>query len=506
MGSRAACVIAWVALSICASALSYANELTRTELIGVPINKSRILRVPVPIKRASVGNPEIADILVIGDRELYVLGKNVGTTNVTLWDRRERLIKVVDIEVSHDLATLKRKLHQMLPGQPLKVFSSQGDIILSGEVGSTPKMNSAVAVATSFLPKDSEGKPRGVVHNMAQVGGSQQVMLEVKVAEVSRTLSRRLGFDWHLFAPGSRLSIGGVSGGGTFPQALLDVPNFNPVTGAFTGTNLRRVAEASGGSFVGPFTQEFNPAALSINDTGLFASFLPGSVIFNLVIDAAKDNDLAKILAEPTLTAISGQEAKFIAGGEFPIPVAQTLGAVSIVYKEFGIGLKFLPVVLDSELISLQVNVDVSELSSVASAVVNVPTSNQSFIIPSLTRRAATTSVELRSGDTIGIAGLINSRLRESVDKFPGLGEVPVVGALFRSQAFLREETELVIFVTPRLARSINSSQARLPTDAFVEPSDVEFYLMGKLEGERPIDDLERSGRGGTEGRFGHVQ
>jgi pilus assembly protein CpaC len=367
-------------------------------------------------------------------------------------------------------------------------------------------MNAAVAVATSFLPKDSDGKVIGFVHNMAQVGGSQQVMLEVKVAEVSRTLSRRLGFDWHLFAPGSPWSIGGVSGGATFPQAVLDVPVFNPVTGAFTGTVARRVPLGSGGSFVGPFVQEFNPAVLSITDVGLFTSFLTGSLIFNLIIDAAKDNDLAKILAEPVLTAISGHEAKFIAGGEFPIPVAQDFGTVGIVYKEFGIGLKFLPVVLDSELISLQVNIDVSELSSVASAVIDIPTTNQSFIIPSLTKRAATTSVELRSGDTIGIAGLINSRLRESVNRFPILGEVPVIGALFRSQEFLREETELVIFVTPRLARSINSSQARLPTDAFVEPSDVEFYLMGKLEGERPIDDLERSGHGGTEGRFGHVQ
>jgi pilus assembly protein CpaC len=224
------------------------------------------------------------------------------------------------------------------------------------------------------------------------------------------------------------------------------------------------------------------------------------------VLNAAKNNGLAKVLAEPTLTAVSGQEARFIAGGEFPIPVAQELGQVTIEYKEFGVGVKFLPVVLDSGLISLQVNVDVSELSNVNAAILDVPTTNQSFIIPSLTKRAATTSVEVQSGQTIGIAGLISEGLRESVNRFPGLGEVPVFGTLFRSQEFLREETELVIFVTPRLAQPMDPESIRLPTEAFVEPTDLEFYLLGKLEGSQPTDNQPDTPQGGgTERGFGHA-
>ena len=483
-----------------------ASEPAAVETVSVVLNKSRVLRTPVPIQRASVGNPAIADLLVVGDNEVYLLGKSLGSTNVTLWDRRGGLIKALDIEVSHDLATLKRKLHELLPGQPIKVFSAQGDLVVSGEVSSTQKLAGAIAIATSFLQRNDEGETVGAVHNMTQVGGSQQVMLEIKVAEVSRTLTRRLGIDWQSFASGTPWSIGGVSGGANFPEALLDVPLIDPVSGTLSGFVQRRVPVTEGGAYLGPFFQEFTPSALSIADKGLFASFLTGSLIFNAVVDAAKDNNLAKVLAEPTLTTVSGQEAKFIAGGEFPIPVSQDVGQVTIQFKEFGVGVRFLPVVLDSQVISLQVNVDVSELSNVASVVIDVPTTNQSFAVPSLTKRAASTSVEIRSGDTIGIAGLISDRVRESVERFPGLAEIPLLGTLFRSQDFLSEATELVIFVTPRLARSINASDIRLPTDAFVEPSDVEFYLMGKLEGARPIDDAGRTGKGGTEGRFGHVQ
>ena len=504
---RCRAYLAIVALSLSAVTVTANAQLKKeVDTLPVTINKSTILKFPTAVARATVGNPAIADLLVVGRNEVYILGKSLGLTNLTVWDRRGQLLKAADIEVTHDLENLKRKLHDLMPGQPLKVYSSQSDLIISGEVSSTPKMNAAVAVAASFLSKDKDGKPIGTVHNMAQVGGSQQVMLEVKVAEVSRSLTRRLGFDWQLFAPGSPWSLGSVSGGATFPDALLDVPRIDPITGTFQGFVQRRVALFDSGTHIGPFIQEFQPTATTINDRGIFASFLSETLVFNLIVDAAKDNGLAKILAEPTLTAVSGQEAKFIAGGEFPIPVAQDLGAITVVYKEFGVGVRFLPVVLDSQLISLQVNVDVSELSNAAAAIIDVTTTNQTFAIPSLTKRAATTSVEVRSGNTIGIAGLINDRVRESVDRFPGLGEVPVLGPLFRSQEFLREESELVIFVTPRLARSISQSEVRLPTDAFVEPSDVEFYLMGKLEGKRPPGDIERRGKGGTEGRFGHVQ
>ncbi|MEJ2605024.1 MAG: hypothetical protein P8172_17440 [Gammaproteobacteria bacterium] len=228
---------------------------------------------------------------------------------------------------------------------------------------------------------------------------------------------------------------------------------------------------------------EFLPNDLRIDDKGFFASFLTRDTLFNVAFDAAKENGLAKILAEPTLTTQTGQEAQFLSGGEFPIPVPRGDNGITIEFKEFGVGVKFLPVVLDSGRINLKLNISVSEL--VASNTVGITSDGvtSSFIIPSLTKRSAVSTVELADGQTIGIAGLINENLREVVTKFPGLGSLPVVGALFRSQDFLKGETELLILVTPRLAKPLGPGEIRLPTDGFAEPNDWEWFLLGKNEG-----------------------
>jgi pilus assembly protein CpaC len=226
-----------------------------------------------------------------------------------------------------------------------------------------------------------------------------------------------------------------------------------------------------------------------------------------VMVDAAKDEGLAKVLAEPTLTTMTGHEASFLAGGEFPIPVANRDG-VRVEFKDFGIALKFLPVVLDSGTISLTVNIAVSELTQQHAAIVSVDRTASSFVVPALSKRSASSTVELGSGQTMGIAGLINENLRETSNKFPGLGDLPVLGALFRSQEFEKGETELVIFVTPHFARPSSREHLRLPTDDFVEPSAIEFYLMGRLEGNprrRPNPAPEAPPQGGLEGRFGHA-
>jgi len=266
----------------------------------------------------------------------------------------------------------------------------------------------------------------------------------------------------------------------------------------------------------GPAIPEFAPGRSVIQDKGIFLNSLNGNFLFNLVIDAAKDQGLAKILAEPNLTTLSGQQARFLAGGEFPIPVPQDLGRTTIEYKEFGVGVQFVPVVLDSGVISMTLNVTVSDLSNQNSLLIATGTTgpggdSQSFAVPALTKRSANSTVEVRTGQTIAIAGLINETLRENVDKFPGLGELPVIGTLFRSQSFVKGQTELVIFVTPRLARSYDPTLVKLPTDSFVEPDDMEFYLMGRMTARPPE---QRSGyttggdlgpdKTGSEGYFGH--
>jgi pilus assembly protein CpaC len=336
------------------------------------------------------------------------------------------------------------------------------------------------------------------VLNLMQVGGAQQVMLEVKVAEVNRSILRRLGVNFAPFLFGNRSTFGTVTGGAAFPDALF-------------GPQQLRVPVFSGGapvvprSPIGPPIQLFEPSTPTIPDTGLFASYLRGDFFFNMAIEASKTNGLAKILAEPTLTTMTGQEAQFLSGGEFPIPVPQgTNLSTTIEFREFGIGLRFLPVVLDSQRINLKVNVKVSELSADAAVVVQVPGTAAAFSIPSLTTRSASSTVELADGQTMGIAGLISDNVRESITKFPGLGDIPGLGILFRSQEFIKGETELVIFVTPRLARPIPPQQVRLPTDSFVEPTDLEFYLLGRMEGARPAARGAALEGSAPEQGFGH--
>jgi pilus assembly protein CpaC len=373
-----------------------------------------------------------------------------------------------------------------------------------------------MALADSFLPpceggggKEEEGAPqegaeqqteqesceRGSVINMMEVGGAQQVMLEVKVAEIARTVLKRLDSDVNLLFFGNDLQFGGVNGGQTFPNALTPEDLEVPVFGDFSD------------AVIGPPIQKLQPNTPAIDDKGLFLSAISGDFLFQAVIEASRQKGLAKILAEPVLTTLTGQEAEFLSGGEFPIPVAQDLGQVTIEFKQFGVGVKFLPVVLDSGHISLKLNISVSELSSEVPVVLGVQGTAGTFLIPSLTKRSAGSTVELSDGQTIGIAGLISDNLRESVDKFPGLGDVPMLGPLFRSQEFQSGQTELVIFVTPHLARPIAANQVRLPTDSFIPPDDLDFYLSGRLEAsEAPAPSLPQpAGEESTmSGRFGH--
>jgi len=463
------------------------SEETRVQ---VPLFKSLVLNLAGPATRVSVGNPDVADILILRASQLYVLGKDLGTTNVILWDKNDKLVGNVAVEVTHDLESLKEKLHTLLPDEPIEVYSVQRSIVLRGMVSSPGTIDAAMRIADGYLAQIQSGteatmfeqedqsrredKSVGEIINLMQVGGAQQVMLEVKVAEISRQELKRLNAQFNVIGIGdNNWNLGGVNGGATFPDAEFGAP----VNGRLPVFGERAPW--------GPAIDEFAPNPMSIQNQGLFASFLTDNTLFNLAIDAAKENGLAKILAEPTLTTLTGEEAEFLSGGEFPIPVPRGDDGITIEYREFGVELKFLPVVLGSGKINVRLNIAVSELVNSNTIGIRTAETNAAFVVPSLNKRSAMSTVELREGQSIAIAGLINDRLREIVTKFPGLGELPVLGALFRSNEFVNNETELLIMVTPHLAKPMNGDKVRLPTDSFVEPTDLDFYLMGRLEGRR---------------------
>jgi pilus assembly protein CpaC len=309
---------------------------------------------------------------------------------------------------------------------------------------------------------------------------------------------KRMDMNFHFINSRTNLQVGAVNGGGSFPDLLVGTEGLRvPVFPNPTNPGARAT--------VGPMIKEFFPNNNDIADKGFFLSFLDDSYLFSAVLDIAKENGLAKILAEPTLTAITGQEAKFISGGEFPIPVPRGVTGIGIEFKEFGVGLGFIPTVLDENNISMSLNVTVSDILSANSVIIGDNNTNTQFFVPSLTKRSVQTTIELANGETLGIAGLISETLRETVNKVPGLGDIPLFGALFRSQEFIKGQTELVIFVTPHFAKPINKNDIIYPFDDFIEPTDAEFYLMGKLQGEeKPPQYATSPSQDGFVGTIGH--
>lgn len=464
------------------TSLGWSQEITQ-----IPLHKGRIINLPKEVQSVAVGNADVAEVQKLDAKHLYVLGKRIGNTNLVLCHEKD-CFKTIEIEVTHDLEAIRVKIHEIFPSETPEVYSSQGSIVLSGQVSSVDKMSGILAVAATFVPRDGsppvqagnqsanapQNQPVGVI-NLMQVGGPQQVMLGVTVSEIARSLTRRLKVNFNAFGGGGDITSGAIS------SATL----INALKGA----------------------------ASALSPPALFFSFVGRDATVQTVINAAKDNGLAKILAEPNLTTISGQDAEFASGGEFPMPIPQfgsmsgTGGGITVQFKEYGVILKFLPIVLNSGRISLKLNISVSEIDDSNSVKVPSGVADQSYFIPSLTKRNAASSMELDDGQTLGIAGLLHDNVREVVSKFPGLGEIPVLGQLFTSQQFLKNETELMIFVTPHLVKPIDSKHMRLPTDAYTEPSDSEFYLLGRTEGraspkKRQPGDDHRYG-GGLRGHFG---
>ena len=431
-------------LGIASTTASYAQdpatgtvEQRDIQKLELTSGKSKVLDLPVAIKRASLANPEVADTVVLSPTQLYLTGKTTGITNLTLWNESGKMMGMYDVVIAPDLSRLKEDLHKTLPEEKgILVTSSHDHITLSGTASTANNLTRALSMAEAYAPKK--------IVNALQVGGVQQVMLEVRVAEMNRELIKRLGINFSAIGP-NEFGVSLLGG-------LTTLTGFtNPGVGGGAATVTTAVSQAIQGVF----------------------GFDTGSLSWTGFIDALKEQNLVKVLAKPTLVALNGQEAAFLAGGEFPIPVPQAFGLVTIQFKKFGVGLVFTPNIMNSKHISLNVAPEVSELDF------SNALRTQGFTIPAITTRRATTTIELADGQSFAIGGLMRDNVRESVKKVPFLGEIPILGALFRSSSFQKSESELLIIVTPHLVKPLDMTAQTLPTDYYVEPNDFEFYFMG---------------------------
>lgn len=452
----------------------------QVQTLEVGVGKSRVLSIHAPITRLSLANPDVVDAVVLSSTQIYLTGKSVGMTTLTLWQEEGKVFAILDVVAKADVTRLKEDLHHLFPEEGgIQVRASHDHVTLSGTVSGTAVLTKVLEVAEAYAPKK--------IVNVLQVGGVQQVMLEVRVAEMNRDLTRRLGVNFN------------YSGGNNFGVTAL---------GQLTG--LAGIGDGTTPSLTGPIGQTLSSA---LNAAFRFRT---GSYSWTALVDALQEQNLLKILAKPNLVSLSGQEAQFLLGGEFPFPVPQALALVTIQFKKFGIGLSFTPVVLSNHRISITVAPEVSELDF--SGGLNV----SGFQVPAISTRRASTAIELADGQSFAIAGLLRDNIREVVRKYPVLGDIPILGALFRSSTFLKQESELVIIVTPRLVKPVDLAEQPLPTDTYVEPTDFEYYMLGYVQGARRLDlpaprtgaigrpTVSRSvgpggGQGRMEGAFGHI-
>jgi pilus assembly protein CpaC len=482
----------------------------------VPINKSLLISLDRNVSKLSKGNDSIADITLFPPRQVLLRGRSIGGTNATIWDANNRVAMVLDVEVTHNLDGLKQKLYELMPNEHIEVRGAEKCIVLSGEVSNLVNMDYAMKLAQGYAATSLGGSGGGggsggcagsssgssggggggnttsqYIVNMMHVGGEQQVMLEVKIAEVSRTLARAL-----------RLNTSAT--------------NFITTTNAL-GTTITKINSSQDGSFLW--------TALAGAAGAFTGSYITGNTLFNWSLDFSRNTDLATVLAEPNLTTLSGKKASFLSGGQFPYTACTagqgTTGIVpcTVNFKNFGVGLEFTPVVLDSNRINLTTHVSVSALSNLANEVVSQdvqsniigsdPVTLNLQPVPSLNTREAASTLELADGQTMSIAGLIAVNQSNKQEQTPGLADIPVLGSLFRNRESQMDNKELVILVTPHLARPIPPDQIKLPTENYVAPNDIDFYLLGRMEASKaptataqaPVFDPLS---GGTTGQFGH--
>ncbi|SHH85562.1 type II and III secretion system protein family protein [Marivita hallyeonensis] len=403
--------------------------------LNVPMNRAVVVESEVPFAELSIANPMIADISSLSDRSIYVLGKTPGTTTLTILDANGQLITNVDVRVAPDLTEFKERLRQIIPDEKIEVRSANDGIVLSGTVSSTARMQRALDLAQRYAPER--------VSNLMTVGGVQQVMLKVRFAEMQRSVSKALR---------SSIALGGTVLDGDLGVA------------SETGTWL------DGANGLG------SPIALRPDSEGGIAfGFTSGGLEVGILLEALEAKGVVRTLAEPNLTALSGQEAKFLAGGEYPLPVGQDDNQVTIEFKPFGVELNFIPRVIDGDLINLELEAAVSALDPDNGIDIGA------VRVDAFSRRETSTTVELRDGESFAIAGLLQDDFRDLNGQVPWLGDIPVLGALFRSAEYQREQSELVIIITPHLVTPTRGEALALPTDRVRPPTEKDLFLFGRV-------------------------
>jgi pilus assembly protein CpaC len=415
------------------------REVGAARDLSLEMGQNRLLVLSEPIARVSVADPKVADMKVITPTQLLLTARGVGSTDLTLWNKRDEPL-VLALLVNRNLDALRRQLKDLFPGENI-IVSAAGDlVVLSGEATDVRIPERAAEVAQLHAEK---------VANLIRVSGNQQVQLEVKFAEVSRSALRSMGLNvFHRDIGGQFVT--GLASAGTAPDGFTNVPG----TGSVSVPNI--YPAATGGAF------------------SLFFSGL-ASFPFSAMLSLLEANGLSKTLAEPTLVAMSGQEAKFLAGGEFPIPVSTGLGAVGIQWKKFGIILNFTPTVVSEGFLHLKLQTEVSDIDASRSVTLG------GFTVPGLISRQSETTVRLADGQSFAIAGLLSDKVRSQIDKVPILGDIPILGALFRSVSYQRDESELLVVITARLTKPVAPHELpRLPTeDEMNDPNDFELFLLG---------------------------
>ena len=436
------------------------GEIGAESSVVVAVGKSTLVPLPEPVRNRTLGNPAIAQATLVSPRTLYLVGMAVGTTNMIV-QGRSGSCQMINVIVNIDAEGLQNSLRQLLPDETgIRVSTAAGNLVLTGHVSSAPAAQQAVEIAqafaaaqptqqqqsasvnsgngsTSAMQQNTSSSKAADVINMMTVDTPQQVMLEVKVAEVSKTLMNQMG---------SALNIQG---------------GFGSWTGALVTSMLQGVGSA------------------------LLAS-KANNRPFNVAVDAQNTDQPVKILAEPNLVTISGQEASFLAGGKIFIPVPQSSGggttAITLQEEEFGVALKFTPTVLSGGRINLKVAPEVSELSPTGVSLA-APNLNGAAVLPLITTRRAATTVQMSDGESFAIGGLIKDNIAGTLKAIPGIGEVPVLGALFRSTSFQQDRTELVFIITPHLVKPMRTANVPLPTDSFTKPNEADVYATGVMEG-----------------------
>jgi len=499
----------------------------------LPFGKSAIIDLPADARDVLISNPEIADATVRTARRAYVIGRQLGQTNLFFFDAAGRQIANVEIRVEPDVEPLNEILLRYSSDSQIQAEAVNGAIVLSGTARSAADADRARQIAQQFLATNGGASGAAATQdrivNLIQVQGSEQVLVRVRVVEMSRTLVRQLGInlnyeeminqlvgedDFLDVATRNGFSINGTVLGGLAASGGVAENILRPNSYAYPGPNA--VDPVTGQPFpvgsAGVGGYQFDPTT---GQETWGPAHIESSRRTDASIEAFERAGLLRVLAEPNLTAISGEAARFLAGGEFPVPVSSEDGQISVEFKPFGVGLAFTPVVLSGGRISLKVATEVSELTSEgAISTGDTPIRNadgtttviRGITIPALQVRRAETTLEMSSGSSIVLAGLIQERTRHAYEGVPGVMNTPILGSLFRSRDFINSETELVIIATPYLVRPTSPENLRTPADGFRNPSEGESLLAGRLNSlYRSPDSGEGDQAATLHGPHGHV-